>query len=321
MPNDTGLAGGRTDPRVVAAALAGLRARPKTLPPWLFYDAAGCRLFYRITELPEYYLTRAERAPLAQAAAHLAGLVPAGSTLIEYGASDEGKALVLLDQVGHRFSRYVPIDVAAGELAQVQERLRIRLPGLDVRPVVADFMDELTLPARVGESVSLGFFPGSTIGNLEPDQAQAFLRRAHAALGPGARFLLGADLRKDPAILLPAYDDAAGVTADFNRNLLVRLNRDAAANFDPTGFRHEARWNDPESRIEMHLVSVRDQQVRIAGETVSFRAGESIHTENSYKHTPERMVALARGAGWRLVRRWTDPDGLFAVYLFDAEPA
>lgn len=313
MPNDDGAARA-TDPSVIAAALAGLRAPRKTLPPWLFYDAEGCRLFYRITELPEYYLTRAERAPLTQAAAWLARLMPPGSMLVEYGASDETKALILLEQDRSVFTRYVPIDVAAGALEAVRQRLGDRLPSLAVHPIAGDFMDDIALPAG---GVRLGFFPGSTIGNLEPDQARAFLARCRQALGPDARFLLGADVRKDPAILVPAYDDAAGVTAAFNRNLLVRLNRDAAANFDPRQYRHRAIWNDAESRIEMHLESLVPQVVTLAGEPISFAAGETIHTENSYKHRPEALIALANQAGWRLVRLWMDPEERFAVYLLD----
>ncbi len=313
MPNDDG-PDHPTDPRVAAAALAGLRAPRKTLPPWLFYDAEGCRLFYRITELPEYYLTRAERAPLARAADHIAGIMPTGSTLVEYGASDESKALTLLDRDQPVFTRYVPIDVAAGALEAVRQRLRDRLPALAVHPIAGDFMDDIPLPPG---GVRLGFFPGSTIGNLEPDQARAFLRRCRLALGPGARFLLGADVRKDPAILVPAYDDAAGVTAAFNHNLLVRLNREAAANFDLRRFRHRAIWNDAESRIEMHLESLVPQAVTLAGETISFAAGETIHTENSYKHRPEALITLAGQAGWRLDQLWMDPGNRFAVYLLD----
>ena len=313
MPNDDSSTR-HTDPRVVSAALAGLRAPRKTLPPWLFYDDEGCRLFYRITALPEYYLTRAERAPLTQAAAYVAARMPPGSTLVEYGGSDETKALTLLEQDRRTFTRYVPIDVAAGALEAVRQRLGDRLPSLAVHPIAGDFMDDIPLPAG---GVSLGFFPGSTIGNLEPEQARAFLRRCRLALGPDARFLLGADVRKDPAILVPAYDDAAGVTAAFNHNLLVRLNREAGANFDLRQFHHRAIWNDAESRIEMHLESLTAQVVTLAGQPVSFMAGETIHTENSYKHRPEDLIALANQAGWHLDRMWTDPDRRFAVYLLE----
>lgn len=318
MPNDTGLRSPGFNPDVADAALSGLLAPRKTLPARLFYDEEGCRLFYRITELPEYYLTRAERAPLEQAVAYLTRTAAPGATLVEYGGSDETKALHLLgsatDGGAPLFDRYVPIDVAAPSLAAVRTRLADRLPALRVIPMVADFMRPVTLPQGLGHC--LGFFPGSTIGNLEPADATGFLARARSALGPGASFLLGADLRKDPTILLPAYDDAAGVTAAFNRNLLVRLNREAGATFDPMAFRHRAVWNDAESRIEMHLVSATDQTVTVADRPIHFARGETIHTENSYKHTAERMLALAAAAGWQAERNWTDDEGLFGVYLF-----
>jgi len=323
MPDVSSFAASRFDRSVADAALAGLQAPRKTLPAKLFYDEEGCRLFYKITELPEYYLTRAEQAPLAEASAHVAQCLPAGSALVEYGASSEDKALPLLDARNRNgdaiFSRYVPIDIAAPALDGMRSRLASTHPALSVMPVIADFTEPVALPQTLGGQPSLGFFPGSTIGNLEPNQAAAFLRRARAALAPGSQFLLGADMRKDPAVLLPAYDDPAGVTAAFNLNLLARLNREAGANFDLARFRHRAVWNDAESRIEMHLVSTADQTVHVAGVAIAFAPGETIHTENSYKHAPERMASIAARGGWRLARRWTDRAGLFGVYLF--EPA
>jgi dimethylhistidine N-methyltransferase len=196
----------------------------------------------------------------------------------------------------------------------MQARLAGTHPGLTVVPIVADFMQPLALPP-LGSS-RMGFFPGSTIGNLDPAAATAFLASARRSLGPGSWFLLGADLRKSPAILLPAYDDAAGVTAAFNLNLLRRLNREAQAKFDLTTFRHEARWNDHASRIEMHLVSTRDQTVQLDRTAIRFREGESIHTENSYKHTQERLIEIARPAGWEAWKVWKDHAGLFGVILF-----
>ncbi len=301
------------DLEIVRTALAGLLAPRKTLPPSLFYDEEGCRLFYQITELPEYYLTRTERLLLAHIGPTVAAEVGPGAALVEYGASHEEKAGFLL---GNRdaFRRYIPIDVAAPELMRLRERMAVSHPWVAVQPVVADFMLPVALPALHATSV-LGFFPGSTIGNLEPDAACDFLVRARTTLGPDARFLLGADLRKAPSVLIPAYDDAAGVTAAFNRNLLVRLNREAGADFDPMAFRHEARWNDAESRIEMHLVSLRDQTVRLAGTSIAFAEGESIHTENSYKHRPERLLGIAQAAGWTKLRQWTDPAGAFGYFL------
>ncbi len=309
MPNDPGFLPGA----LAATALTGLLATPKTLPPALFYDEAGCRLFYEITRLPEYYLTRTETRLLGEIGG---GLLPPGmrhATLVEFGGSDETKARFLLDLL-EGFNRYISVDVAEAALYAMRDRLAHSHPAIEVVPVVADFMQALRLPAIEGPR--LGFFPGSTIGNLDPMAARSFLASAHAALGASPWFLLGADLRKSPHILLPAYDDAAGVTAAFNRNLLVRLNREAGANFDVSAFRHQAVWNDAESRIEMHLVARRDQVVRIGRTVIRFEAGETIHTENSYKHRPETIVDIARDAGWQLHREWTDRHGFFGIFLF-----
>ena len=301
------------DAEVADAAVGGLLAARKTLPPRLFYDEAGCRLFEAITRLAEYYPTRTEISMLPAVAADIRAMVPAGAALVEYGASDEAKASFLLG--AGRFAAYVPIDVARPALDRMRARLAATLPGLIVAPLAADFLQPIDLPGIIGNKLRLGFFPGSTIGNLDPVQAGRFLREVRVTLGRQARFLVGIDLRKDPGILLPAYDDAAGVTAAFNRNLLVRLNREADADFDVAAFRHEARWNDVESRIEMHLVSTRAQTARLAGRSIRFDAGESIHTENSYKFTVAGFSDMATAAGWRLTRSWTDPAGLFAVVL------
>lgn len=313
--------GAHFDPKVADAALRGLLAPRKTLPPALFYDAAGCRLFYQITKLPEYYLTRTEFRLLETTAAQVAAALPVGTTLVEYGASDETKAEFLLRQAaadgGAVFASYIPIDVAGPELRQMRERLAARRPALTVRPLVADFLRPIQLPARPAETAIMGFFPGSTIGNLEPAAARDFLRRAHATLGFGARFLLGFDTCRDPARLLPAYDDPAGVTAAFNRNLLVRLNREARADFDLADFAHRAIWNAAESRVEMHLVCRAPRSVMVAGRTIRFARGETIHTENSYKYAPERMNALIRESGWSVRTTWTDPDAVFAIWLLE----
>jgi dimethylhistidine N-methyltransferase len=304
---------------VAETALRGLLASRKTLPPSLFYDGEGCRLFYEITKLPEYYLTRTEFGLLETTAPAVAALFPVGATLVEYGASEEAKATMLLGRTARSgrfvFRTYIPIDVAAPALVAMQARLEGRHNGLTVLPVVADFMEPIVLPARNGETDILGFFPGSTIGNLEPDAATAFLRRARATLGPKARFLLGFDTCRDPARLLPAYDDRKGVTAAFNRNLLVRLNREAAATFDPSAFAHRAVWNEAESRIEMHLVSRAEQTVILGGRQVHFDRDESIHTENSYKYSPDRMRTMTEAADWSFVKSWTDRDGVFALWL------
>jgi L-histidine Nalpha-methyltransferase len=304
--------------QVVEAAWMGLTGARKTLPPSLFYDEEGCRLFYEITKLPEYYLTRTEFRLLETTAPEVAALLPAGATLVEYGASDETKAEMLLRQASGEaavFRTYIPIDVAGPALRAMRARLADSRPDLTVIPVTADFMRPIALPERAGETAIMGFFPGSTIGNLEPGPAVAFLRRARVTLGSRARLLLGFDTCRDPARLIPAYDDPAGITARFNRNLLVRLNREAAATFDVDAFAHKAMWNAAESRIEMHLVSQASQTVMLAGRQVRFVRGETIHTENSYKYPQARMRSMIEEAGWERREAWSDPDGLFALWL------
>jgi len=317
MPDDSALM--LAAHSVADAALSGLLQPQKTLPAKLFYDEEGCRLFRRITELPEYYLTRTELALLADVAPQVAHMVGGPAVLVEYGASDEMKAEFLLRERagGPVFAAYVPIDVAEPELEQLRGRLGRSRPELQVCILPADFMEVSALPATVPPLPRLGFFPGSTIGNLDPAQAGRFLQRALGALGRRSRFLVGVDVRKDPSVLLPAYDDAQGVTAAFNRNLLVRLNREAGADFDTDGFVHRADWNDRESRIEMHLVSLREQAVQVAGEVIRFQRGESIHTENSYKFAPDRFAALADEAGWHCSELWMDPGELFSLHLLE----
>ncbi|MBV9252073.1 MAG: L-histidine N(alpha)-methyltransferase [Acetobacteraceae bacterium] len=319
MPKDTGFTPSAAGADIIAIALPGLLAPRKTLPAKLFYDEEGCRLFYQITELPEYYLTRTERTLLEQVAPELAVRVRSPVVLVEYGASDEGKALYLLRQnfrQGRRMvTAYVPIDVATPALHSMRARLRTAIPDLGVYPIAADFTEPVALPDAVRGTAPLGFFPGSTIGNLDPPAARGFLTAARRTLGAEGLFLVGADLRKSPDVLLPAYDDAAGITAAFNRNILVRLNREAGANFQPELFAHRAIWNNQESRIEMHLLSQRDQTVQLAGHAICFRAGETIHTENSYKLAPDRFKALAMAAGWKCQDMWTDREQRFALYL------
>ena len=304
---------------IAEIALRGLLARPKTLPPTLFYDEEGCRLFYRITGLPEYYLTRTELALLHEVAPQVTATARAPAALVEYGASSEVKAATLLDQTGANqaavFTTYVPIDVAETALLAMADRLAAARPGLTVLPVVADFLQPVQLPSALGRLDRLGFFPGSTIGNLDPVQARRFLAQARGTLGEGARMLVGVDLRKNEALLIPAYDDAAGVTASFNLNILRRLNREAGADFDLRGFAHRAVWNDAEGRIEMHLVSLRSQAVHLNGHTIRFAPGETIHTENSYKHTSDGFQAIASAAGWHPERMWTDEGWLFSLHL------
>jgi dimethylhistidine N-methyltransferase len=308
----------RLDQDICDIARTGLLAARKALPPKLLYDVQGVALFDAITRLPEYYPTRTERALLTRIAPQIAALAPEGSALVEYGASDEAKALLLLDAADAAVFAYVPIDVAGEALDDLSERLRVTRPDLRVLPVCADFMAPLTLPAEIACMPKLGFFPGSTIGNFEPDAAREFLAGARRTLGDGARLIVGVDLPKESRVLVPAYDDAQGVTAAFNLNLLRRLNREAGADFDLAKFAHCAVWNAQESRIEMHLVSACAQTVTVAGAKVHFDAGETIHTESSYKHSVAAFRALACAAGWQVLRAWTDEAGLFSIHALQA---
>jgi dimethylhistidine N-methyltransferase len=303
----------------IADILAGLRSRQKTLPARLFYDEAGCALFGQITELPEYYVTRSEMALLATHGEEIVSCAVKDCVLVEYGASDESKAAMLLRAARGRLSGYVPVDIAGPALVALRRRMRVTHPGLDVAPVEADFTGPVCFPERIANRPRLGFFPGSTIGNFEPAMVVRFLRQARTDLlrengGERVHFIVGTDLRKDRSVLIPAYDDAAGVTASFNRNILHHVNRIADATFDPALFSHSALWNDREGRIEMHLVSTRSHLTQVAGEPVRFAAGETIHTENSYKHTPDGFLQLAERAGWVPDGFWTDPDGRFGTH-------
>jgi len=290
----------------------GLSRQPKQLSPKYFYDAAGSELFEQITRLPEYYPTRTELGILRKQASEIAGKAPSGAALVEFGAGATTKARLLLNQ--QAFSAYVPVDISADFLASQASVLRRDFPRLQVHPVAADFTASFTLPEVVRTLPKVGFFPGSTIGNFEPHEACAFLRRARGLLGPNAQMIVGVDLEKDERVLHAAYNDAAGVTACFNLNLLVRINRELGGNFDLGAFTHRAIYNHERHRIEMHLISVKAQTVRLLGRNVSFRHGESIHTENSYKYSVERFTALVRGAGWRVLKSWTDDEMMFSVH-------
>ncbi len=319
MPDDSpaaGLVRLATD-AVTDEIVAALSQPQKALPARLFYDEAGCALFGRITQLPEYYVTRAELALLDRHAAQIASQAPDGAALVEYGASDEAKAARLLDAGTGRFGAYVPVDIAPAALAAIADRMRASHPGLDVRTIAADFLLPLVLPDAVRGRPAFGFFPGSTIGNFRPPLVVRFLRGVRDTLShtDAPAFVVGTDLRKDPATMIPAYDDAAGVTAAFNRNILRHVNRLTGADFDPDAFAHRAVWNIHEGRIEMHLQSRGAQTVRIGGRAIAFAAGETIHTEDSYKHTRDGFLSLAAAAGWRSAGFWTDPLGLFGMHL------
>ncbi len=304
------------DPELHRAALAGLTAHPKRLQAKWFYDARGSALFEQITELPEYYPTRTEVGILRAEADWIADLVPKGAALVELGAGASIKTRILLDRLKERLAAYVPLDISGAFLEEVAKGLRADYPDLPIRPVVADFMESLPVPDGLHDAPKVVFFPGSTIGNLDQVQAQGLLRRVRA-LPHVARMILGADLVKEAEVLVRAYDDAAGVTAAFNRNILARLNREAGGQFDPDSFTHEARWNAAAARIEMHLVSDRAQQVRLGRDVVSFAAGESIHTESCQKYTRAGLDALIRPAGWVLGALLTDSDDMFAVAVLE----
>ena len=295
-------------------ALAG---RPRSISPKYFYDVRGSQLFDAICELPEYYPTRTELQILRSHAGEIAAEMGPRAEIVEFGAGSCAKVKLLLDAMEHP-ARYLPIDISGEHLARAAAELRAQYPALDVQPVVADYTQRLLLPARLpGAGQRVGFFPGSTIGNFTPAEALHFLRVTGQVLRGGA-LLLGADLVKEPAVLHAAYNDAQGVTAEFNLNLLVRANRELGASFVPGQFAHSAFYNAPLQRIEMHLVSRCRQQVALAGQMHEFAEGETLHTENSYKFTIDGLRALAARAGFRPGSVWTDPQRMFSLHWLHA---
>jgi len=302
-----------------AAVFAGLSQPRKSLPCKFFYDAAGSVLFDRICELPEYYPTRTELGILSERAGEMAALLGPGAGVVEFGSGSAAKVGLILQRL-QAPSLYVPVDISRSHLLAGAAALARAFPGLRVAPVCADYTQPFELPAaaRAIPGRLAGFFPGSTIGNFTPAEARRFLTQTRRTLGSGAVMIIGADLRKDPAILHAAYDDAAGVTAEFNLNLLRRINRELDGEFDLSAFRHLAHWNAAESRVEMHLLSRRAQRVRIGARYFDFARGESIHTENSYKYTPECLRMLASAAGYEPLECWTDTQRLFSVHALQA---
>ncbi len=301
------------DRAFAADAVAGLTASPKRLSPKYFYDSEGSELFERITVLPEYYPTRCELSILRERSGEIAALIPEKAALIEYGSGASTKIRILLSAIKN-LAAYVPVEISADFLDRQIAALRREHPGVAMLPVPADFTKPFELPVAIKDMPRVGFFPGSTIGNFEPHEAAAFLRQAGRTLGTGAIFIVGVDLVKDTQVLKRAYNDNQGVTARFNLNLLVRMNRELGANFDVAQFEHHALFNREKSRIEMHLASRKRQKVRLCGETIDFRAGETIHTESSYKYTLESFGAMARGSGWTPLKSWTDRDNCFSVH-------
>jgi dimethylhistidine N-methyltransferase len=296
-----------------AAIVEGLSKPKKTLPCRFFYDARGSELFEEITRLPEYYPTRTETQILNTHAHEMVDGFDHNGVLIEFGSGSSIKTEILLRRAPSGFT-YVPIDVSESALASAKQRLETRFPALSVRPVIGDFSDPIDIGHDLASRPRVGFFPGSTIGNLTPPEAVRLLRTFKASLPRESRLLIGIDLKKDARQLVLAYNDAAGVTAEFNLNLLARINRELGAAIDLGAFRHEAIYDPREGRIEMHIVSLAEQIVWVSGRPFRFEPGERIHTENSYKYSIAQFQELARSAAWAPNRVWTDSRQQFSVH-------
>lgn len=295
----------------------GLMAVPRQLPPKYFYDERGSRLFEAITRLPEYYLTRTEMALFDEHEESVAAALGSDACLVEYGSGSSQKIRKVLQRA--RPEAYVPVDISADHLERQSAALSADFPWLDVYPTCADFTQPFALPEPVARLSKVGFFPGSSIGNFEPRQAVTFLRNVVQTLGSGGRMLVGVDRKKDVAALEAAYNDAEGVTAEFNVNLLRHINTALGADFDVDGFAHEARYDEERGCIQMFLRSCRRQRVRLGPHVFEFAEGDAIHTENSFKYDPESFMALAREGGFLTETWWTDRREWFALYLLRAE--
>lgn len=292
--------------------LAGLNRCPKQIAPKYFYDRRGSQLFDAITELPEYYPTRTELGILESNGSQIAEFLGNDCLLMELGSGSSRKIRVLLDAL--QPAAYVPMDISRGHLLEAATILARDYPELEVHAACTDYSSDFELPDLPDHLPRAAFFPGSSIGNFEPEDARALLQRVGNHLGPDGKLLIGVDLKKDKATLHAAYNDAQQVTAAFNLNLLERINRELEADFQLDRFEHHAFFNEPLGRVEMHLRSMRDQQVRVAGRSISFTAGESLHTENSYKYSVEEFQSLAADSGFVAERVWTDNDLLFSVH-------
>ena len=292
--------------------IAGLSLPQKALPPKYFYDARGSRLFEAICRLKEYYPTRSELALTRRRIGEIARFSGRRCTLIEYGSGESRKSRLLIEAL--RPSTYVPVDISADALRIATAKLRRRFPWLAIRAVHGDFSRPLKIPVAQGRGRRVVYFPGSTIGNLTPEEAHAFLRMTRGQVGPRGAMLVGVDLKKDANVLHAAYNDSKGVTAAFNLNLLARINRELGADFRLPRFRHYAFYNAARGRVEMHLVSLAQQSVNIGNHRFAFGTGESIHTENSYKYSIEGFRALAGSAGFSGGKVWLDPKGMFSLH-------
>lgn len=296
--------------------LSGLSQARKVIPARYFYDSRGSDLFEEIAELKEYYPTRTEVALYEQYGEDMARAFGAGIALVELGSGSSRKTPLILRHLSNP-AAYVPVDIAEDFLMRAAKALARDFPHIPVLPVVADFSRPFQLPKTVAQAPRGGFFPGSTIGNFEPAAAARFMDRLGDVLGEGARLLIGVDLKKDASVLERAYDDPTGVTAAFNLNVLVRINRELDGDFDLAAFRHRAHYNADAGRIEMHLVSTKRQRVRVLGHSFDFEEGDHIHTENSYKYTIEEFRLMANIAGWRPSAVWVDADRLFSVHMLE----
>lgn len=294
--------------------LNGLSRRPRSIPCRFLYDARGSELFEQITELDEYYPTRTEIGLLERHAGDIADIAGEDVAIVEFGSGSSRKTEILIGAL-RELAAYVAIDISAAALSEAAMRLRDRFPGLDVITVTGDFNDTITLPASLADAPKLGFFPGSTIGNLGKAEAVGFLKTARDLLGVDSALLIGVDLKKDESILVPAYDDSEGVTAAFNLNLLTRINRELGGSFDLAKFAHEAVYNADAGRMEIYITSREDQDVTVLGQPFSFARGERIHTENSHKFALADITAMAEAAGWNHARAWVDDDNLFSVNM------
>ena len=308
----------KVDPAFREDVLAGLAAPIPAVPARWLYDRRGSELFEEITRLPEYYPTRTETALLERISPELGALLEPGQAVVEFGSGSSAKTPILLRAVAP--AAYVPIDISGDFLRDSAEALGRLCPDLPIHPVEGDFMRRIELPEEVSAMPKLGFFPGSTIGNLVARTAVDLLRAMKETLGDGARLVIGMDRIKDVDVLLRAYDDAAGVTAAFNLNLLHRINAELNADIPVDAFRHRAIWNDALSRIEMHLEALRDLAFTVEGRRFTFRAGETIHTENSHKYGFRDSRILLRAAGWGVTSEWTDEKQWFSILLAEAEP-
>ena len=300
---------------LLSDVIAGLSSNPRTLPCKYFYDEQGAALFQKICELPEYYVTRTEIDILDQHRAEIASQLGPNIELIGLGTGAGTKTRILIEAL-EKPAAYIPVDISEKQLRKSTARFQKIFPNLEILPVCADYLQPVLLPSpRHKAARNVVYFPGSTIGNFEPNEALEFLRRINVS-GRGGGLLIGVDLQKNQSVIEAAYNDKAGVTAEFNLNLLAHINRQTGANFNPSRWQHRAIYNSEAGRIEMYLISTTDQTVRIQDRQFHFRAGEKILTEHSYKHTPEGFIALARQAGFDFVKLWTDDARLFGVFYF-----